>query len=587
MDFVALMKYGGPGKRLDAALGVLEAGSPPELRRVRALMECLDYAVGQRENPTWQTAVLLLPGRPKLPSTEPFLQTPEDFYLRFGADTIRVYHRLRWSLFLTDLKLRPVMLDAVAALGRLFAATDCVLTSDYSAADGAFRKGASFEEALRRDEEVPDLDDLYLTGPDVWDSEGYWRYHWPGILGPARPWPPRPARACATAVPAVQAASPADPDVLERHLHDLRFEVRRKKEKAAEALGALGPAALPAVPDLLVALARPHPGVRARAAAALGRISDSTEVAEALGRLIADDPDESVQRASRAALVGVGAPAVAVLAAVLPRADDQHRRVAVDALTALGPRARPALPALLDALGEGQIETRRLVARSLWGIGVEPASLPRLLTDLPDHDPWVRLWVVRALTTLGPALAPAVPPLVEALADPSPMVRDSLAWALLLAGPDPLPPLREALGSLDPALRRGAAEALGRVRDPARREALESALGDADEGVRFAAAEALPGAEGAVRALGDLLRSPAARSRERAAYLLGGLGPEAAPAVSALASTLADSDPLVRQACAWALGRVGPPAAQAVPALQAATRDEDPVTADLAWLALS
>ncbi len=159
----------------------------------------------------------LVRDRPPLPSTANLLRFTSDFFLTFGADTVLVYHTLRWRFFLTEPDWQTVMLDAVRALGHILDATDCVITSDFHPAYAAFFDGASFAEALAAggpdDGEVPTLADLYrewvpeeyadsIFKPTrdgdfrqiwwdrdwpipvgwelvtTWDSKGYWRFDW-------------------------------------------------------------------------------------------------------------------------------------------------------------------------------------------------------------------------------------------------------------------------------------------------------------------------------------------------------------------------------------------------------------------------
>jgi hypothetical protein len=220
MDFVALMKYAGPGKRLWRALTRLEAGSPEEIQALAQLMHERVFTGGHHDAAVWSCKARpelrdpTLDCRPALPNVGIALRLPEDFFLTFGHDAVEAYHLLRWHLFLTEPDLQRAMLDACLCLARLFAATDCVLTSDYSPVVHAFREGKGFDESLAsagpEDGERPSLTDLYLEVPvgevmrfidrpgkprqtrhmawevdrpppegwqrlTAWDSKGYWR----------------------------------------------------------------------------------------------------------------------------------------------------------------------------------------------------------------------------------------------------------------------------------------------------------------------------------------------------------------------------------------------------------------------------
>ncbi len=82
------------------------------------------------------------------------------------------------------------------------------------------------------------------------------------------------------------------------------------------------------------------------------------------------------------------------------------------------------------------------------------------------------------------------------------------------------------------------------------------------------------------------LKNPEAESRERAAFALASLGPDALPATRALMAALTDANPAVRVAAAQALGRIGPGAAAAIAPLSAALTDPDPAVKNAAQAAL-
>src|SRR5262249_55407981 len=108
MDFVALMKYGGPDERLLRVLDRLEAGSPAEVQALTRLMRERGFATGHEATAVWEFMYRTdlrdprLGRRPRLPSLAVALHLPEDFFLTFGPDAIEVYHLLRWHFFLTE-----------------------------------------------------------------------------------------------------------------------------------------------------------------------------------------------------------------------------------------------------------------------------------------------------------------------------------------------------------------------------------------------------------------------------------------------------------------------------------------------------
>jgi HEAT repeat protein len=80
----------------------------------------------------------------------------------------------------------------------------------------------------------------------------------------------------------------------------------------------------------------------------------------------------------------------------------------------MGTKARPALPALVEALVDESPEVRTTAAIALRRFGPDAASaVPALTRALKDRESVVRLEAARALGDIGAAAAPALPLLVE------------------------------------------------------------------------------------------------------------------------------------------------------------------------------
>lgn len=171
-------------------------------------------------------------------------------------------------------------------------------------------------------------------------------------------------------------------------LHDPDEKVR---QNAVNALGAMGPAAEPAVPaliDLLRNPARAEKGTnapsklvgnsRSAAAAALGRIGPRAN--EAVPTLIAALEDEN-----------------------LP-----VRRWSATSLGEIGAEARSAVPALVKALGQSDVQVRRDAIASLGKIGVGTGEIAALRAAASDPDSEVRNAATILLSGLhkGSAKAP-------------------------------------------------------------------------------------------------------------------------------------------------------------------------------------
>lgn len=160
--------------------------------------------------------------------------------------------------------------------------------------------------------------------------------------------------------------------------------------------------------------------------------------------------------------------AVGRLAAQLRSPDLRTRVAAANALAGLGPSAREATSALLNALARrnSEIEFERAVSKAMKAIG--PAAVPQLVEVLRGGGAQARFHAAAALSRLGPDAAGALSALIEALeSDPDMSVRSSAAVALGAIGPPAeaaLPALRRAVGNPNERLTHDAARAELRVR---------------------------------------------------------------------------------------------------------------------------
>jgi HEAT repeat protein len=288
----------------------------------------------------------------------------------------------------------------------------------------------------------------------------------------------------------------------------------------AEALGRLGEAAQPALPELLAALK--DPSLRPQAALAIVRIAP--EKAAEAGRALAEDlAGDSPARASALALLRTMPQ---VPAEVVP----SLRPLLADRTT-----VRPALEA-----------ARRLEAKSA------EALIPDLVALLSSTDSDVRQEAGWLLRLIG---KPALPALKRALSSPSATVRSAAAWTLDWS------PLH------------------GPADDPA---FLLPLLNDADETARHSAAATCGGlglrSPESVRTMLDLLGSPEVELRRAAVRALRvALMDQAEQLAPHLVECLYDPDDEVRQAAAQALRFAGAAlSSKACDALKEALLDASP-----------
>ena len=296
-------------------------------------------------------------------------------------------------------------------------------------------------------------------------------------------------------------------------LHDTNGIVRAA---AAQALGRIGPDAGQSAPELKPLIQDKNAAVRTEAVRALGRIGKQTSVPmliellrsnitdvreaafDALGEMgpaakaalpalteILRGPDTAADTANNSFYGGfyAGGPKMDALQTVSYMSDLPEASNAIIAATsvfrgkgekglspalvfqAMGPNARPAVPALIGLLQEKSGNTQGYAARALGAIGPAAAeAIPALAGLLEDKNQFARVGAAEALGHLGSS---AVPTLVEALHNEDWLVRAKAAEGLGVLGSAAAPAataLREKLQDGDAEVRRCAAVALSRVK---------------------------------------------------------------------------------------------------------------------------
>jgi HEAT repeat protein len=284
------------------------------------------------------------------------------------------------------------------------------------------------------------------------------------------------------------------------------------------------------------------------------------------------DPEAHLRAEKLHASARRGSLALEEVIAALDDPSPLVRRAGLEILASQGPKAAPAVPALLRLLEhEGD---RQAAVKTLSSLG--PEVLVQAYRDRAAGQPQVRTGILEALGRLGPSASTAVPLLLEALGDADAGVRCTASIALGWTGvrsQEVLQALQERLQDADSQVRFHAAEALARLDSSGAPmvEVLVEHLGKADADRRLAAVAALARLGSAARAstgsLRQLLsRDPDWRVRAAAAKALGRIeGPGAVPD---LIEALADDEQEVRNAAAEALGDIGPAAREALPKLR-------------------
>lgn len=223
------------------------------------------------------------------------------------------------------------------------------------------------------------------------------------------------------------------PRTIRRYLFD-----KIKPEKAlaqrvgaARALSVIGPSALEAIPDLIVAL---------------------------------QDPAGEMRWAAAQALAHLGEPAIAALAAAATNANVTLRQIAVYALGEAGTNAAPAAAVLFDCVRDTNESVQASALYSLSRIG--PAAVPVVLAAFSTDDPAPRAAAAKAIRVMNRPPRQVTKSLLECATNTSPDVRRQALEALQvlrLKYPYVVATYWRALEDRDPEVRCAAVRAMLQV----------------------------------------------------------------------------------------------------------------------------
>lgn len=260
---------------------------------------------------------------------------------------------------------------------------------------------------------------------------------------------------------------------------------------------------------------------------------------------------------------------IAILCGILPNPDGNVWAVAqvdpflaldciVGGITVQDRTLLQIIPLLTGGVRVGVPDSRVATARILAGID-HHAAVPILIEALRDGA-WEVSWA--AIQALWEIDTPIMPGLAETLHELEDDIRDHTAAALRQLGDSALPTLLKLLRDSNWSVRRGAAWALGAVRDPAAVSALVDALYDDDHLVSAEAATALGQlrSAAAVPWLKEAVRHDNARVRRSAARALGWIGKPALADILSILRSPTESDE-VRRLMVDALTFMSDPAA--------------------------
>ena len=231
-------------------------------------------------------------------------------------------------------------------------------------------------------------------------------------------------------------------------------ELRRE---AMKAIGALGPAALEALPVLVRATRDENEDVRYWAVDAIRRIGPPARTAApALLVALAND-SRPVQQGARAALEAIGAPAVPSLVPALTAPDPWLRANAAEALGVIGEPKSEAVAGLIRLLTDDSLWVRASAAWALGHLGREArraakplglALAEELRRDPVFSDPAGRVRVINlvyALGRLGKESEDHVPLIVSVFHDGDDSLRSTASVALAAIGSKAAEPMGQAV----------------------------------------------------------------------------------------------------------------------------------------------
>src|SRR4051812_3531171 len=222
--------------------------------------------------------------------------------------------------------------------------------------------------------------------------------------------------------------------------------------------------------------------------------------------------------------------------------------------------------AWLDALYSANPAEVEAATAQVKAIGLGALPIIHATFQDPTAPPERVKAALKACGILGPAAAPALGEVAEQLPDPT--LTAEAALALSFMGRGAFGPLRDALRSDDPVVRREALRSIGKLKERAPLDAraivplLIKGSADPDPGVRAVAATYLgivqQGGADVVQALITGLSDPEVDVRRASATALGSFGSDAAVAVPALRKAAGDADPEVAREAGVSLVKLQP-----------------------------
>jgi len=290
-------------------------------------------------------------------------------------------------------------------------------------------------------------------------------------------------------------------DVL-REIAASQRKVSSTRVRAAVVLGAIGPAAKSALPELRVAAQDRRANIRAAALVAIGRVGPEDEDFDLLTAALADN-GTNVSAAAVTAFLAAGRSPATPLTAQLADGRHAEKMLALAGLARLGADAAVAIDQLvpLAALDDKQLRDATAEVFKAMGDAAVKAE-PKLAAIVTADDEDAALNVLRVLRQVGPRSTVAVKAVITRLKHDHPNIRLIACLVLGRAGRHAaiaVDDLTVCLHDDNASVRITAAEALGYIGHDARTAlpTLKQMMKDANIGVRIKASRAIEQIESA------------------------------------------------------------------------------------------
>ncbi len=260
---------------------------------------------------------------------------------------------------------------------------------------------------------------------------------------------------------------------------------------------------------------------------------------------------------------------------------EKERMEAALALFDLGPQAKPAVPALADALYAPQTEIKLVALAALTRLGPDAvAAAPALASRLDDPEEGVRSAAMAALESLGPDAAPA---LAQVARNGSSFARSNAAELLQSLDVEATPRIPVLVAGLrEEDFSTHASRARGPLEHASVAELIRKLKAGEDDNTTYHAISSLgrkgPDALPAISHLARAVRNMEVASDVRliAAWAIGQIGPQAKPAENLLLSAMdTETHKAVLPHIAQALGKIGADSQATVDALIGGLSSED------------